>query len=44
MSTVIRDGMKHPRWKGRLAIEADDMLDNRARWEQIWTTTVLKPQ
>ena len=25
-------------------IDPADMLDNRARWEQLWTTTVLKPQ
>jgi len=25
-------------------IDPADMLDNRARWEQLWNTTVLKPQ
>jgi len=25
-------------------IHPADMLDNRARWEQLWSTTVLKPQ
>jgi len=25
-------------------IDPADMLDNRARWEQLWSTTVLKPQ
>jgi iron(III) transport system substrate-binding protein len=25
-------------------IDPADMLDNRAKWEELWTTTVLKPQ
>ena len=25
-------------------IDPADMLDNRVRWEQLWSTTVLKPQ
>jgi hypothetical protein len=25
-------------------IDPADMLDNRAKWEELWTNTVIKPK